>query len=292
MTARELRRWLEVKPDAVSDEMAFALLEERGVEPDRIARSRIWQALAMKLSLSPMAASENGNVSHAELVSSSLKAPGGVAVDSSGSGEPARSTRSTMVASHRAAARLARLLGLTLLLLAAAASLLWRTESSGRSHRGVRPLRAPLSARVAGPSEPSVAARAARADTPADSPATIQPAARPARSRARRPATLRPALNVQRPAPTPVDAPNDELDLLTRARRVIASAPARALALTDVHLAHFPASVFAPERDVLAIDALRRLGRLSEARARAARFVREHPDSIHAARVEGVLRAP
>jgi hypothetical protein len=81
--------------------------------------------------------------------------------------------------------------------------------------------------------------------------------------------------------------PNAELDLLMRARRVVGSDPGRALALTTEHRARYPSGTFVEEREVLAIDALRRLGRVSAASERAQRFHREHPGSVHDARMDG-----
>jgi hypothetical protein len=56
--------------------------------------------------------------------------------------------------------------------------------------------------------------------------------------------------------------------LLERARAALHASPAEALALTDAHAAKFPNARLAMERELLAIDALRRLGRAAEARRR------------------------
>jgi hypothetical protein len=76
-----------------------------------------------------------------------------------------------------------------------------------------------------------------------------------------------------------VDLPA-ELDLLARARRIVASAPARALQLTAEHARRYQDGVLAQEREVLAIDALARLGHRDLAAARARRFER-YPDAAH-----------
>jgi len=74
--------------------------------------------------------------------------------------------------------------------------------------------------------------------------------------------------------------------LLEQARRALASSPATALALTNQHAARFPHGVLAQEREVIAIEALRRLGRSAEADRRAAAFAQAFPGSAHQRMVE------
>jgi hypothetical protein len=74
--------------------------------------------------------------------------------------------------------------------------------------------------------------------------------------------------------------------LLEQARRALASSPASALALTNQHAARFPHGVLAQEREVIAIAALRRLGRGAEADRRAAAFAQAFPGSAHQRMVE------
>jgi hypothetical protein len=74
--------------------------------------------------------------------------------------------------------------------------------------------------------------------------------------------------------------------LLEQARRALASSPATALALTNQHAARFPHGVLAQEREVIAIEALRRLGRTAEAEQRAAAFAQAFPGSAHRRMVE------
>lgn len=78
----------------------------------------------------------------------------------------------------------------------------------------------------------------------------------------------------------------NEAELLERARRALTSDPARALALTRLHQAQFPRGALAQEREVIAIDALRRLGRGDEAGQRASRFGQQYPGSAHRRAVE------
>lgn len=72
-----------------------------------------------------------------------------------------------------------------------------------------------------------------------------------------------------------------EAELLERARAALASTPARALALTEQVRTRFPAGVLAQEREVIAIEALKRLGRSDEAARRAADFARRYPGSAY-----------
>jgi len=70
-----------------------------------------------------------------------------------------------------------------------------------------------------------------------------------------------------------------ESAILARAQDALAGSPARALALTDLHLARYPGGQLAQEREVLAITALLKMGRAAEARARAERFLAAYPTS-------------
>jgi hypothetical protein len=85
------------------------------------------------------------------------------------------------------------------------------------------------------------------------------------------------------PAPT-------EATLLLRARRELSADPAGALALTQEAARAFPAGALAPEGDVLAIEALARLGRMSEASTRLGAFRQRYPGSLHIARLQALIR--
>src|SRR5438309_116226 len=60
-----------------------------------------------------------------------------------------------------------------------------------------------------------------------------------------------------------------EIDLIREAQDLLRTDPARALAIAERHRTHFPTGALAEEREVIAIDALCRLGRLAEAKTRA-----------------------
>lgn len=72
-----------------------------------------------------------------------------------------------------------------------------------------------------------------------------------------------------------------EATLLEQARAALSASPAQALRLAQQHAQQFPHGLLTQEREVIAISALRRLGRTTEADARAARFDARYPHSLH-----------
>jgi hypothetical protein len=99
--------------------------------------------------------------------------------------------------------------------------------------------------------------------------------------------------------PTPVAAPTaegaterspgDEFALLRAARQAIEDRPERALALTSQHARLFPAGMLSQERETIAVEALVKLGRASQAQTRAHAFLAAHADSPYKSRVEAAL---
>jgi hypothetical protein len=83
-----------------------------------------------------------------------------------------------------------------------------------------------------------------------------------------------------RPAPA-ARAALDEPALLQGARRLARSQPLNALQLLAEHERRFPNGMLSAEREVLAIQLLRSLGRDAEAAQRAQAFRRAHPDSVY-----------
>lgn len=83
--------------------------------------------------------------------------------------------------------------------------------------------------------------------------------------------------------------PGAELALLSPARQLLATAPARALTLADEHARRFPRGVFAEERAFLRIEALLRLGRVEPASNEAERFRRQYPRSSYRERLRQLL---
>ena len=72
-----------------------------------------------------------------------------------------------------------------------------------------------------------------------------------------------------------------EASLLEQARRALNGSPSYALQLANQHRARYPHGILAQEREVIAIEALRRLHRSSEAEQRAAGFSKAFPGSAH-----------
>lgn len=78
--------------------------------------------------------------------------------------------------------------------------------------------------------------------------------------------------------------------LLKAARAALDENPSRALALTQEHRQKFPSGMLSQEREVIAIDALARLGRTKAARDKAEGFEKDYPDSVHKGRVEDSVK--
>jgi hypothetical protein len=143
------------------------------------------------------------------------------------------------------------------------------------------------------PAPAATAAPSAEPETlmPASADASLEPVAPDLTAR---PPAASPHLKAGRaPAGKPpphVDAAG-ELELLTRARRALGSAPERSLALVAEHARTYHEGTFAQERELLGIEALVKLQRMDEARLRAARFARRYPRSAHLPRLD-VLVGP
>jgi hypothetical protein len=113
--------------------------------------------------------------------------------------------------------------------------------------------------------------------------------------------SVAPSAPVQAPAPqvravaTPlrdshVSTPANEATLLDQARLLLPTEPRRALALTQEHAKRFPRSVLAQEREVIAIQALSRLGKTDAAKKRGVDFERQYPGSAHQNKVDQTMR--
>ncbi|MFZ5893066.1 MAG: hypothetical protein ACOY0T_18545 [Myxococcota bacterium] len=107
------------------------------------------------------------------------------------------------------------------------------------------------------------------------------------------PAPSSSASNIKRaPSPSVVHSdPEAELRLMREAQAALGSNPARALELAAQHAQQFPRGVLAQEREVVSIDALSRLGRTTEARSRATRFRKSHPESAYLPRIDRLVGA-
>jgi hypothetical protein len=92
-------------------------------------------------------------------------------------------------------------------------------------------------------------------------------------------------------AAAPVPAPETEVALLSRAQEALARDPARALELVGEHERRFDTGLLVQEREVIAVEALVKLGRTSEAATRAAAFHTRFPRSAHGRRVDLLVHA-
>jgi len=117
------------------------------------------------------------------------------------------------------------------------------------------------------------------------------------RVRAARPAARAPNVELQ-PAPTVVpevsraeDPVESEARYLARAQRALGTNPHLTLQLVDGHRSLYPTGSLRQERDLLGIDALRRLGRHSLAAERVEAFLNRYPNSGHRTRLEAYLEA-
>lgn len=98
----------------------------------------------------------------------------------------------------------------------------------------------------------------------------------------------RPRTNAQPPSPVGAE---DDSALIDRARTaLLRTSPSDALAALQEHARRFPRGQFAEEREALAVQTLVALRRPDEARARAASFHRQFPQSPLGAAVDESVR--
>jgi hypothetical protein len=79
--------------------------------------------------------------------------------------------------------------------------------------------------------------------------------------------------------------------MLDRARTLLGTDPGAALRALDAYSAAFPAGHLGLERELLAVDALRRMGRVDDARARGQSLLARAQGSIYEDRVRAILDA-
>ena len=145
-------------------------------------------------------------------------------------------------------------------------------------------------ARSAAVLAPAPLASAAASSTPPLAPLPLPVAPPPLRSGARRPEA--PPRPDDPPAPAPARATDTlaaEAALLERARAALASSPREALQRTEEHAAQFPAGKLGMERELVAIDALSRLGRRASARARAESLLARARGGLYEERLRQIL---
>jgi hypothetical protein len=133
--------------------------------------------------------------------------------------------------------------------------------------------------------EPPTTAPPTTAPPTTEPPTTEPPTTEP-------PTTAPPTTEAPTTAPPTTEAPTTaptELSLVRGAMSALAASPARALAQADEHARLYPHGALADDREVIAIDALVRLGRPQDAEARAGRFRTDHPGSPSIRRIDRIL---
>jgi hypothetical protein len=191
------------------------------------------------------------------------------------------------------------LVGAALGVLVAGAGLFWdaqRAPTPGAPRAAPTVLAAPARPPVAAappPAPPVATASPASAPRPAVSAPSAAPPASAASSSAQslpepEPERAPPPSGATASAP-PLGDPETEAHLLQRAQDALGASPAQALALTAEHAARFGGGALAQEREVVAVQALFKLGRAEAARVRAAAFLESWPRSAHRRRIEGLL---
>lgn len=149
----------------------------------------------------------------------------------------------------------------------------------------------------AAPVPQELAAAADKAEVPAvlveeqrEAPPAVPPPPAPVKP-APRPRTAPVAVERTSPPPPPPPPPasaDEELELLQKA--MSHSEPEQALATVEQHQKRFPDSPLAQEREVIAVQALVKLGRMEAAQERARRFRAAWPTSTHLMRLEVLLQ--
>ena len=117
----------------------------------------------------------------------------------------------------------------------------------------------------------------------AKTPAAPVPQPAPSTQRALR-------MTLSRRSPSQTRDPIAELALLDAAQHALRDEPEQALARAEEHAARYPHGEFEQEREVLAIEALLRMGHDDAAAQRARRFIARYPESSYRVRVEQQLQ--
>lgn len=101
-----------------------------------------------------------------------------------------------------------------------------------------------------------------------------------------RAAAARPGPSTERPKR------EDEFELIQRAQDKLASEPSSALAILQEHERRFPAGELTQERETMAVEALVRVHKKPEAKARATALLARFPRTPYVARLERALGEP
>ena len=157
------------------------------------------------------------------------------------------------------------------------------------------PLPTPPESRVLPVIPPAVASEAPSAvvekDAPASTPeATVSPSKRDDKTERRSTARVEePAVAPVTSDPPPDDRYLQEATMVARARKSLSTDPSRTLALTEEIAREFPSGQLVEERRALEIRALAKLGRMDDAKERAAAFLADHAKGPHASAVRRAI---
>ncbi len=99
----------------------------------------------------------------------------------------------------------------------------------------------------------------------------------------------RPRRALKRRSARPKGGVVDELKLLRRAQQSLDHRPGHALELVREHERSYGSGVFTQEREVLAVEALLKLGNRGPAVRRGKRFIQQYPRSAHVRRIQNLL---
>jgi len=100
------------------------------------------------------------------------------------------------------------------------------------------------------------------------------------------------AASTAAPSAEPDDALALEVRWLDQARALLGSDPAAALVRADAHAQRFARGALVAESELIAVDALQRLGRVPEARKRADALLARNPGSLYRGRLQRLLQRP
>jgi hypothetical protein len=99
-----------------------------------------------------------------------------------------------------------------------------------------------------------------------------------------------PSASHVRPKPSADTSAEAEVKLLERAQDALRTkSSGEALTLCDEHARRFPSGLLVQEREVIAIEALVKAGRMADAKTRAARFKTRFPGSSHTRRIASLV---
>jgi hypothetical protein len=184
----------------------------------------------------------------------------------------------------------------TLVVVGATGAGVFVAKGRNETPRAVEATHLESSSAIVTPSSAMIAIPSSVPTTPMTATATAIPTATPIPTPIATPIPTPIPTAIPTPIPTAIPTPTatlpstaTEVELLDRAQDALSVDPEEALALTGRHAARFPNGSLTQEREVLAIEALVRLHRIDQARARANAFFRDFPSSGHRRRVEALL---